>query len=106
MVPTERAAIFRFTFPESDSALVLLDAFDRGSAVEVLPEQNAIVGYTTRNSGGVPKNFKNYFVVQFEKPFQFTRTVSDGIIGEERRAEANHTSAFIGFPPIRRGGNR
>ncbi len=98
MVPTERAAIFRFTFPESDSALVLLDAFDRGSAVEVLPEQNAIVGYTTRNSGGVPKNFKNYFVVQFEKPFQFTRTVSDGIIGEERRAEANHTGAFIGFP--------
>ena len=63
ITPTERAAIFRFTFPETDSANVLVDAFDRGSAVEIIPEKNAIIGYTTRNSGGVPKNFKNYFSV-------------------------------------------
>src|SRR5690554_61274 len=102
ITPTERAAIFRFTFPETDSAFVLVDAFDRGSAVEILPEQNAIIGYTTRNSGGVPENFKNYFVVVFDKPFEVTRTVSDGTIGEGNKAEANHTGAFIGFS-TRRG---
>lgn len=102
ITPTERAAIFRFTFPETDSAFVLVDAFDRGSAVEILPARNAIIGYTTRNSGGVPENFKNYFVVVFDKPFEVTRTVSDGTIGEGNKAEANHTGAFIGFS-TRRG---
>lgn len=98
ITPTERAAIFRFTFPETDSAFVLVDAFDRGSAVEILPDRNAIIGYTTRNSGGVPQNFKNYFVVVFDKPFQVTRTVADGKITKGDKAEANHTGAFIGFP--------
>ena len=28
-------------------------------------EQNRIIGYTTRNSGGVPENFKNYFAVSY-----------------------------------------
>src|SRR5690554_455212 len=102
ITPTERAAIFRFTFPETDSAFVLVDAFDRGSAVEILPARNAIIGYTTRNSGGVPENFKNYFVVVFDKPFEVTRTVSDGTIGEGNKAEANHAGAFIGFS-TRRG---
>lgn len=101
ITPTERAAVFRFTFPETDSAFVLVDAFDRGSAVEIVPEKNAIIGYTTRNSGGVPKNFKNYFVVVFDKPFQVSRTVSDGEISDKNQAEANHTGAFIGFPTKR-----
>ena len=54
LTPTERAAIFRFTFPESDSANVVVDAFDRGSYVRVIPGENKIVGYSTRNSGGCP----------------------------------------------------
>lgn len=98
ITPTERAAIFRFTFPETDSAYVLLDAFDRGSAVEILPEKNAVIGYTTRNSGGVPENFRNYFVVVFDKPFQQHHVVKDKEIQQNgTQAEANHTGAFLGF---------
>jgi predicted alpha-1,2-mannosidase len=98
ITPTERAAIFRFTFPETDSAFVLLDAFDRGSAVEILPEKNAIIGYTTRNSGGVPENFRNYFVVVFDKPFRQHHVVKDKEIQQNgTQAEANHTGAFVGF---------
>ncbi len=67
ITPTERAAIFRFTFPQTNSANILVDAFDKDSYVEILPEKNAIIGYTTRNSGGVPDNFKNYFVVVFDR---------------------------------------
>lgn len=98
VTPTERAAIFRITFPKTDSAVVLVDAFDRGSAVEILKEKNAIIGYTKRNSGGVPANFKNYFVIVFDKPFDFTRVVSDKEIQESGlKSESKHSGAFVGF---------
>jgi putative alpha-1,2-mannosidase len=32
--PTERACIFRFTFPQSDQSYVVIDAFDRGSYIK------------------------------------------------------------------------
>ena len=54
IAPTERAAQFRFTFPATDSAFVVVDAFDRGSYIKIIPKENKIIGYTTRNSGGVP----------------------------------------------------
>ena len=40
ITPTERAAMFRFTFPESDNSYVIVDAFDRGSYVKIIPEEN------------------------------------------------------------------
>ena len=33
ITPTDRAAQFRFTFPESDAAHILIDAFNKGSMV-------------------------------------------------------------------------
>ena len=82
ITPTERAAIFRFTYPETDKANLIIDAFDKGSSVEVLPEKNAVIGYTTRNSGGVPDNFKNYFVIVFDKPFRTYFDVRDAVVGK------------------------
>src|SRR5690606_16968765 len=66
ITPTERAARFRFTFPKTDEAYIVVDAFDNGSYIKILPEENKIIGYTTKNSGGVPQNFKNYFVIVFD----------------------------------------
>ena len=68
VTPTERAAVMRFTFPESTESGVVVDAFDRGSRVEVVDDRT-LAGYTTRNSGGVPENFRNWFVIRFDKPF-------------------------------------
>ena len=34
LVPTERAALFRFTFPENEHSYVVIDAFDKGSYVK------------------------------------------------------------------------
>jgi predicted alpha-1,2-mannosidase len=68
ITPTERAARFRFTFPRTDSAYVVIDALDKGSYLKILPAQNRIIGYTTRNSRGVPANFKNYFIIEFDHP--------------------------------------
>ena len=70
LTPTERAAAFRFTYPESGNSGIVIDALDKGSYVKVLREESAIVGYTTKNSGGVPENFRNWFVVKFDKPIE------------------------------------
>lgn len=96
--PTERSVMFRFTFPENEHSYVVIDAFDRGSYVKIIPEENKIIGYSTRNSGGVPENFKNYFVIEFDKPFTYTATVSDSMLTENKlEQQANHTGAIIGF---------
>lgn len=100
IAPTERAAAFRFTFPENDHSYVVVDAFDNGSFVKVIPSENKIIGYTTKNSGGVPANFKNYFVLEFDKPFTYTAAVANGNI-DTNKLEANdkHAGALIGFKP-------
>ena len=109
MAPTERASMFRFTFPDADS-YVVVDAYDRNSSIKVIPEENKIVGYTTRNSGGVPDNFKNYFVVVFDKPFTYKATFSNDVkpakpdasvpvtLKEGQLEQTDfHTGAVIGF---------
>lgn len=98
MVPTERAAMFRFTFPESDASYVVIDAFNNGSFIQIIPSENKIIGYSTRNSGGVPENFKNYFVIVFDKPFTYKssfngKELSEGVLSQT----ADHVGAVIGF---------
>ncbi|MDR1055139.1 MAG: GH92 family glycosyl hydrolase [Prevotellaceae bacterium] len=112
--PTERAAVFRFTFPENDNSYIIVDAFDKGSYIKIIPEENKIIGYTTKNSGGIPDNFKNYFVVIFDKPFEykavFNRKELKGESGDKKEKkyrsdilenvlEQNdfHVGAVIGF---------
>ena len=98
ITPTERAAVFRFTFPENEFSSVVVDAFDRGSSIKILSNEQKIVGYTTRNSGGVPENFKSYFVIEFNKPFAQTSAVIDQQIkGGTTEAEGNHAGAIVGF---------
>ena len=98
LAPTERAVMFRFTYPETKNSYVIVDAFDKGSYVKVIPEENKIIGYSTKNSGGVPENFKNYFVIYFDKPFTFVSAVSENnILPNETEVKGNHTGAIIGF---------
>lgn len=102
IAPTERAAIFRFTFPETDQAYVAVDAFNNGSYVKVIPSENKIIGYTTKNSGGVPANFKNYFVLKFDKPFTYTAAVTNNNIDTHKKeVEDEHAGALIGFRTYR-----
>ena len=103
MAPTERAVIMRMTFPQTDSASFVIDAFNRGSYIKVLPNEKKIVGYSTRNSGGVPKGFKNFFVMEFERPFDYVYTVKDGVISaSSTTSSCDHAGAIVGFK-TRRG---
>lgn len=103
LTPTDRAAMFRFTFPAGES-FVAIDAHNNGSHIEIIPSENKIIGYSTRNSGGVPDGFRNYFVVVFDKPFEYTATFShDGsatgtlLTRDTMQQTAGHTGAIIGF---------
>lgn len=98
ITPTERAAMFRFTFPVADSSFILVDAFNNGSMIKVIPDENKIVGYTTKNSGGVPANFKNWFVVEFDKPFKNHTLWDDGKIMEGHpEIDGFHAQAGVQF---------
>lgn len=103
ITPTSRAAMFRITFPESTNSYIIVDAFDKGSFVKIIPDENKIIGYTTRNSGGVPEDFKNYFVIKFDKAFTYKAVVDDNeILRGETEVSTNHAGAVIGFQ-TRRG---
>ncbi|MDJ1506214.1 GH92 family glycosyl hydrolase [Xanthocytophaga agilis] len=98
IVPTERAAMFQMTFPSSDSSFVIIDAFDKGSYIKILPNEKKIIGYTTKNSGGVPANFKNYFVLYFDTPFTSSNTWHGKTLAKDTlEYKANHVGAMIGF---------
>jgi predicted alpha-1,2-mannosidase len=97
VAPTERAAIFRFTFPESDSSFILIDGFNEGSMVKIIPGERKITGYCRNNSGGVPENFHNYFVAVFDKDFTSIRTWKGDTLQESPESESRHSGAVLGF---------
>ena len=97
VAPTERAAVLRFTYPQSDSSHVVVDALDGGSYVRVLPGDREIVGYTTKNSGGVPVGFRNYFVMEFDKDFSTAETYSEGKPTGVLESKSVHAGAIVGF---------
>ena len=101
--PTERAAAFIFTYPESETSGVVIDAFDKGSYIKVIPEKNAVIGYTTKNSGGVPDNFRNWFVLKFDKDIE-NWTLYDGADNPSPLAdelEGNRIIASVCFKTVR-----
>ncbi|MFH0761726.1 MAG: GH92 family glycosyl hydrolase [Bacteroidota bacterium] len=98
VTPTERAAMFRFTFPEHESSWIILDAFNEGSQVQINPETRTISGYSKNNSGGVPQNFANYFVAVFDQPFESCLVQVDGKrLKDSLRAEGDHAIAAVRF---------
>jgi len=71
VTPTERAARFRFTYEDPKDAYVVLNVFagKPAGSVEIIPGENKVIGIARNNSGGVPDNFGNYFVIVFDRPF-------------------------------------
>lgn len=89
IAPTERAAVLRFIYPESDASFMVVDAFDGKGSVKIDEANRRITGVARNNHGGVPDNFANYFVIEFDKPFRLEVT-QDSI-------------AAIRFAPTRKG---
>lgn len=107
LTPTSRAAAMQITYPQGNSYMVV-DAFDCGSEIEIDTLRHRITGVSRRNSGGVPQNFANYFVVEFDRPFAYTATFAapdkgDSLMLEEGKLaqKAFHAGAVVGFPTSR-----
>ena len=98
VTPTERAAIFRFTFPQTDSSFILLDAYNKGSMVQIIPSERKVIGYCRNNHGGVPGNFHNYFVAVFDRDFSSTHTWhGDTLNLNGLNEESDRVGAILGF---------
>ncbi len=103
ITPTQRAAQFQFTFPETNDAYILLDAFHKGSMVKILPKERKIIGYARNNHGGVPDNFHNYFVAYFDKDFELAQTWTDSwkLTANSTEQTGDHVGAIIKFATSR-----
>ena len=65
ITPSERAAVMRLTFPESDSSVIEVNPFQGGGVVF---DGGGAIGYSVQNHGGVPEGFRNYFVIKADAP--------------------------------------
>ena len=105
ITPTERGAQFQFTFPKTSNAHILIDGFFKGSMVKVFPKERKVVGYCRNNSGGVPDNFHNYFVIYFDKDFENSQTwetnkslkVNNKSLTNALNAEGYNVGAVLSF---------
>lgn len=101
VTPTERAACFRFTFPKTDSAFIIFDGFFKNSYLRIIPGERKIVGYACNNSGGVPENFRNYFVAYFDKDFEEVYSVREGLIlHDSLEVSSKHSGAIVSFKTL------
>ncbi|MPR32031.1 GH92 family glycosyl hydrolase [Salmonirosea aquatica] len=101
MSPTERGVHLRFTFPKKQDAFVVLDGYTGMSGVSIDVKNQKITGYV-HNGRGLKENFKNYFIIQFDKPF-----VAQGIWENKKgekwddrlSGEGRGYGAYIQFKP-------
>lgn len=96
LTPTERAASFRFTVPDGMNYFVI-DAYRNGKDIKI--DNNRITGISTHNHGGVPDNFANYFVVEFDRPIEYAENMdSITIVGfKTHRGETVNAIAASSF---------
>ena len=72
MAPSERAAVFEVDFSHmasEEERWIVIDAFDANSELQQI-DSYTVAGISRKNSGGVPANFANYFIVRFIEPIQ------------------------------------
>lgn len=98
ITPTERAARFRITYPQTEKAYLIVDGFFKNSYIKIFPKERKIVGYARNSSGGVPENFKNYFVIYVDKDFEEVYGVKEGEITlNNLEIESKHSGSIIRF---------
>ena len=98
LTTTERSAYFRFSFPKVEEANIIIDAFNKGSEIMIYPDQKKIIGIAKNNSGGVPDNFANYFIIEFNTPFKLYGTWTNSEIQKSNKnLKGEHVGAFLVF---------
>ena len=95
---TDRSSFFKFNFPKSENSNIIIDAFFKNSEIKVIPDENKIIGIAKNNSGGVPENFANYFVIEFNRPFKKSGVWDGrGNIISKNKLSGKHVGAYVSF---------
>jgi len=98
MTATERAAQFQINYPQTNKAYLLIDAYYMGSYIKVFPKEKKVIGYSKNNEGGVPENFKNYFVIYFDKELDSVYTWNKGELNAGKpEEEGEYVGAVLKF---------
>ena len=99
IAPTERGSHFKFSFPKGKAAHIVIDGYTKMSGVTIDPAKRKITGYVN-NGAFVPKGFRNYFVITFNKPFNAFGTWENkhnNIYEDSLTAEGEGIGAFLQF---------
>ncbi len=92
LTPTERCAMMRFTFPDTDQAAIVLQ---NEGPIEAVADagQRQVRGKATHVTFGAPGGFGMFFVAEFELPFASV----------EARTERKMTTAAIRLAQVQAG---
>lgn len=93
LTPSERAAVLRIEYSETSKSherWLVVDAFDAGSHIERVGTHR-LAGFSRKNSGGVPENFKNYFVLEFDAP------IAEYVVGDSLGKQGRHAMIGVRF---------
>lgn len=92
--PVERGAHMRFSFPAGEDAFLVLDGYVKNSEIQIFPKERKIIGWVN-NGRFVPENFKSYFVLEFDQPFEdFGTWENKG--GKLSAGRKNHSGEGVG----------
>lgn len=93
---TSRASIFEVSYPSEKAKYLVLDAYDGGSSIEIDKENRQIKGFARNNSGGVPDNFANYFVVELSHPIlEYGVYNGDSVMVSTNSIQDNYTCGYV-----------
>ena len=98
LAPTKRSAHFKIQFPKNTKSHLIIDAFFKNSTIKVLKEESKIIGIAKNNSGGTPENFSNYFIIEFNTPFdEFGTWNGEGNIYSNNELSGEHVGSYVSF---------
>lgn len=102
MVPTKRGGAFKLVYPDNENSMLLIDGLDGGATLRIQPDKKRVTGKVLNSSGGTPKNFACYFVIEFSKPFySFFTWTTDSLKAQKRDVTGERAGAVIKFSTYR-----
>jgi predicted alpha-1,2-mannosidase len=112
LVPSERCAVVTAQFADDRPSGFLIEVPHSAEAIE-MHGRRALRFRSSTNSGGVPENFANYYVVRFAEPWQSCEASAEGEsqiamvrFGNARAIEARIATSFISFEQAERNLDR
>jgi len=101
MAPTTRGVHIRFTYPNSQDAYLVIDGYTAMSEIKIDPARRQITGWVNNQRFvNNSETFRNYFVIQFDKPFEEYGTwenQKDQIFTNQTSGEGKGFGAYIKF---------